>query len=197
MSITSELEAAERRLAAMINSRAAADEAQARADAVADRAERRDQLRRNADRCANHQSRYDEIFTKFGRRAPQPIADAAPPDYRRRLYAIAQSLLPSDHELVRVDPVELGPDAIGPFEGQLFEALSNEAEEPSFENLPDSVADSRARREVTDPDTGRRVIEFRAKRSFIADLNDAPRFVQRFIGKDHRVLWGEPFSRAG
>jgi flagellum-specific peptidoglycan hydrolase FlgJ len=185
------------RLARMIDSRADREERQARADAAQEAQERRDRARKAADRCAQHQLRYDSIFQKFGQRAPQPIADSAPPDYRRRLYAIAQTLLPSDHELAGVDPHELGPDAIIPFEAQLFEALSNEAENPSSDNLPETIADSRAKREVIDPETGLKTIEYRAKNSFIREMSRPARRVLRFIGKDNAVLFGPAWSKPG
>jgi hypothetical protein len=195
MSVTSELESAERRLARMIHKRADSEEAQARADAATEAQERRDRIRRNADRCAAHQARYDSMFTRFGRRAPLAIADDAPPDYRRKLYSIAQTMLPSGHMLADLDPMELDSQAIVPFEKLLFEALEAESENPSFENLPETVADSRAKLETMDPETGHRRIEWRAKTSFIKEMSMQPRRVLRFIGKNNVVLQGPPFDR--
>lgn len=197
MSMTAELEAAERRLAEMVHRKADREEAQARADAATEAQNRRDRIGRNADRCSAHQARYDGMFTKFGRRAPMAIADDAPADYRRKLYAIAQTLLPSNHMLADLDPMELDGQAIVPFEKLLFEALESESENPSFENLPETVADSRAKFETVDPETGHRRIEWRAKTSFIKELSMEPRRVLRMCDpRTQNVLFGAPFPSA-
>jgi hypothetical protein len=180
MSLTEELERAERRLAQMISRRADAEEAQARADAAAAAQERRDRIRRDMERCQAHQNRYDNVFTKFGKRAPMALADDAPPDYRRKLYALAQTMLPSGHSLADLDPMELDGSAIVPFEKLLFEALEAEAEKPTGDNMPETLDDPRAKIERRDDDTGERRIEWRAKRSFIADLSREPKRVASF-----------------
>jgi hypothetical protein len=181
VSLTSELQRAEARLNALINAKADQEEARARADAVAAAQERRDRVRRDADRCSAHQARYDGVFTKFGKRAPLALADSAPPDYRRKLYALAQTMLPSDHTLAGIDPEELDGTAIGPFEELLFKALDAEAEKPSEENLPETVADSRAKFETFDLDSGARKIEWRAKESFIKGLSMEPKRVAMLV----------------
>jgi hypothetical protein len=132
---------------------------------------RRDRMRRDAARCGEHQVRYDTAFEPHGKKAPSPLADDHPPDYRRRLFAIGQSMLPSDHELAQFDPNDLDRTVIIPFEKQLFDALRKEAENPSGDNLPETVDDPRARREVYDDDTGRKVIVYKAKQSFIKQLS--------------------------
>lgn len=181
MSMTSELQRAEKRLAAMIDRRADAEEAQARAAAAAAAQERRDRIRRDMERCQAHQHRYDNVFTKFGKRAPMALADNAPPDYRRKLYALAQTMLPSGHSLADLDPMELDGSAIVPFEKLLFEALEAEAEAPTGDNMPETLDDPRAKLERMDSDTGERRIEWRAKRSFIHDLSRPGRKVSMFL----------------
>jgi hypothetical protein len=133
------------------------------------------------------------FFQKFGKRAPLALADSAPPDYRRRLYALAQTMLPSDHTLAAIDPMELDGSAIGPFEELLFKALDAEAEKPSEENLPDTVDDPRAMLERTDSNTGLRTIEFRAKKSFIHGLSRTARKVASFQTHRGPVLVGQPW----
>ena len=165
----------------MISRRADAEEAQARADAAAEAQERRDQARRDMERCQVHQARYDNVFTKFGKRAPLALADDAPPDYRRKLYGLAQTMLPSGHSLADLDPMELDGSAIVPFEKLLFEALEAEAEAPTGDNMPETLDDPRAKLERMDSDTGERRIEWRAKRSFIHDLSRPGRKVSMFL----------------
>jgi hypothetical protein len=132
---------------------------------------RRDQMRKHAARCDEHQQNYDREFEAFGKKAPPPLADDFPPDYRRRLFTIGQSLLPSDHELAQFDPHDLDKSVIAPFEQKLFEALREQAANPTGDNLPETVDDPRARREVYDDDTGRKVIVYKAKQSFIKQLS--------------------------
>jgi hypothetical protein len=168
----------------------------ARADSYNSEAERerRDTMRRHADRCTAHQARYDSAFEPFGKRAPQAAADAFPPDYRRDLFRVGQSMLPSDHELAGVDPHdEIGPSAIAAMEAQLLQALREQAENPTGDNRADSVNDPRARRVVVDPDTGQRVTHYIAKRSFIRDFAAPVRHVLR-ISDGKRAIWGAPYS---
>jgi hypothetical protein len=154
-------------------------------------------MRKHADRCLEHQRNYAEAFEPDGKRAPQPEADAFPPEYRRRLFAIGQSMLPSDHELAQIgDPRDPDGSAIIPFEKQLFDALRKEAEEPTGDNLPEDVNDPRAKREVFDDSLGRKVITYKAKNSFIRNFVRPAHRVLRFIdpGKGI-VLYGPPFDK--
>jgi hypothetical protein len=159
--------------------------------------ERRDTMRRHADRCGEHQARYDSAFEPFGKRAPQAAADAFPPDYRRDLFRQGLSMLPSDHDLVGIDPHEdLGSGAIVPMEAKLFEALREQAENPTGDNRADSVNDPKARRVTVDPDTGQRVITYKARRSFIRDFAAPVRHVLRLMDPNKGVvLYGPPFPR--
>jgi hypothetical protein len=180
MSLSAEFQRAELRLAEMVNRRADAEEAQARADSAAEAQERRDRIRRDAERCSAHQERYDNVFTKFGKRAPMALADDEPPTYRRQLFGLGQTMLPSDHWLAKVDPMEIDGKVIAPLEQMLIEALEAENENPSVENLPETVADSRARIEKIDPETNERRIEWRARESFIKELSRPGRKVASF-----------------
>jgi hypothetical protein len=164
-----------------------------RADAL-DAEERRDKARKDRARCLDHQTRYDAVFAKHGSRAPSAVADDAPPDYRRRLFAIGQSMLPTGHALTDFDPNDIDGTAIIPLEGQLLQALDRESEEPTGDNLPEG-----APREVTkiDSATGLKKTEFFGKRSFIADLGRPGRRVARIVHvPTSRVLWGAQFSHS-
>jgi hypothetical protein len=164
-----------------------------RADAI-DQEERREKARRDAERCLEHQRAYDDSFQKFGRRAPAPAADDRARDYRRRLYAIGQSMLPTGHALTRLDPEEIDGTAIQPLEAQLLEALDRESEEPTGDNLPEGEP-----REVSKMDsaTGLRKTEFFGKRSFIHDFARPGRRVARIVHvPSSRVLFGAPFPHS-
>jgi hypothetical protein len=141
-----------------------------RADSVAEDW-RRDTMRKHADRCGEHQVRYDSMFEPFGKRAPQPEADDFPPTYRRDLFRVGQSMLPSDHDLVGFDPNDLDGTVIAPMEEKLFEALRQQAEEPTGDNVPQSPWDPKARREVFDDSLQRKIVTYVAKESFIKAMN--------------------------
>jgi hypothetical protein len=162
-----------------------------RADSL-DEEEARSKMRRDAERCRQHQERFDAAFAKFGRRAPEPAADAHPPDYRRRLYAIGQSMLPSsDHPLAKFRPDSIDGSAIAELERQLLEALDRESEEPTGDNVP-----SEGMREVTKVDsTGLKKTGFYGKRSFINDFARPGRRVLRLMDpRNGRVLLGANWS---
>jgi len=161
-----------RRLAAQLR----ADDAEAEEQEQEREESRRDTMRRHADRCDQHQRRYDEAFEGFGKKAPPPAADAFPPDYRRDLFKLGQSMLPSGHDLTKFSPDDLDHAVIIPFEAQLFEALAKEAQKPSGDNVPESPDDPQAKRERTDS-MGTRKIEWVARDSFIKAMNRAPRRV--------------------
>jgi hypothetical protein len=130
--------------------------------------ERRDRARRHADRCSEHQRRYDEAFGLFGKKAPEPAADAFPPTYRRDLFRHGQRMLPDGHELTDFDPEELSSSTIIPFEERLLDALKNEAERPSGSNLPkDGSIIERTR---TDSRSGAREVRFFGRHSFIRSM---------------------------
>jgi hypothetical protein len=139
-------------------------ERHSRADAREQVAEIEARSRKDRDRCAEHQANYDEAFAKRGTRVPMPVADERPPEFRRRLFGIGQSLLPRGHALTKFDARDLDGAAIVPFEAQLFEALDEEAENPSGSNLPLTVDDARARRERTDS-MGTKTVEWRRRRA--------------------------------
>jgi hypothetical protein len=154
----------------------------------AEREEQREQARRDRARCAEHQARFDERFTRHSVKAPLPAADEAPPTYRRRLFGIGQSLLPSGHELTGLDAADLDKSAIVEFERQLFDALDEEAESPSGSNLPKTVDDPRAKRERMDS-AGGKTVTWHAKQSFIKGMMRPARRVLAFHGRDGQIIY--------
>ncbi len=78
MSLTAELEAAERRLAAMVRRRADAEEAEARAD-------ERERVRADDLRCRDLAADYQPDYQAFGVTPPMPRADEWATQYERRL----------------------------------------------------------------------------------------------------------------
>jgi hypothetical protein len=161
----------------------------------ADREQRRDQVRRHADRCRQHQERYDAAFQQFGMKAQPPRADAFPPDYRRELFKRGQDMLPSDHPLTQFDPSDIGGDAIPELERQLIEALDQESQAPSGDNIP---GPDKPYREITKTDsTGVKKTEFYGAESFIKSLSRSGRRVARIVHiPTARVLWGKQFPDA-
>jgi hypothetical protein len=166
-----------------------------RADDAAEREQRRDEVRRHADRCRQHQEKYDAAFQGFGMKAAPPRSDAFPPDYRRELFKRGQDLLPSDHPLTQFNPEDIGGDAIAELERQLIEALDRESTEPSGDNIPPPGAPMR---EVTKVDsTGVKKTEFFGAESFIKSLGRPGRRVARIVHvPTSRVLWGRQFPDA-
>jgi hypothetical protein len=154
----------------------------------AERDEERERIRRDRDRCIEHQSRYDEAFRKFGQQAPLPAADDHPPDYRRRLFGIGQSMLPRGHKFTKFDAREIDGGAIREFERQLLQALDEEAENPSGDNLP---GPGEPLREVTKTDsaTNERVTKFYGAESFIKGLSRPARRVLAFHDRDGRIIY--------
>jgi hypothetical protein len=162
-----------------------------RADDV-EREQRRIENRRYADRCRQHQERYDAAFQQFGSKAPPPRADAFPPDYRRELFRRGQDMLPSDHPLTKFNPQDIGGDAIAELERQLIDALEQESQTPSGDNIP---GPDKPYREITKMDsTGVRKTEYYGSESFIKSLGRPGRRVLRLVDpRGPRVLLGAPW----
>jgi hypothetical protein len=162
-----------------------------RADAAEEAENERQWLRDCAEACRELQERYDSAFAPFSRKAPQPEADANPRSYRCDLFKVGQSMLPSGHELTKQsrDEMEgLSHNAFSNLERLLLAALAKEAEEPSGDNVPDDVADPRAKRERTDA-MGGKFVEYHAKRSFIADLGRRGMRVAAIHGKEGEIIY--------
>jgi hypothetical protein len=162
-------------------------ENRARADASQRLDEMEAQRLKDRQRRSEIQSRYDDVFRKFGERAPMAVADDAPRDYRRHLFGIAQNLLPRGHEMRAFKADEIGPSAIAPMEQQLFEALSQEAETPSLANLPrDGSMISRTK---VNPVTNARETHWLGRESFISQMMRPARRVVAFHDRDGRIIF--------
>jgi hypothetical protein len=148
-------------------------ERQIRADEAAEAEEKAENERQGrwdcAEACRQLQERYDEAFSHFGRRADEPKASENPRDYRCRLVADAQSLLPSDHELTKLTRRDLDSLSHEAFtknvEGPLLKAVNAEGDRPSPENTP--ADGSLIKRERVDSATGLRTIDYYGRESFV------------------------------
>jgi hypothetical protein len=198
MSMVEELRNAEARLARMINRRADAEDAEARADDAQRRADKRERIRQDDLRCRDLAAEYQSDFAAHGVEPPMPRADEWANQYERRLLSGLQRRLSPRSDLA--DPQFLGenlsPAVFASFAQMIRDEAGREAKTPSRENLPQTVADSRARFETTGPETGQRQIEWRARESFIKDMSRGGRRVLRFIGKGGDVIFGPAFDKA-
>jgi hypothetical protein len=105
-----------------------------------------------------------------------------------------QDKLPSDHPWADVDPSDLDTAAVKAIEPQVLAAAEQEAEQPSYDNLPRD--DSMIARTRTDPMTNARVTNWYGRKSFIADMTRPGRKVVRICDPaTMSVLSGRPFSR--
>jgi hypothetical protein len=153
---------------------------QIRADDAEAEQEQRDRLRRNAERCRQLQERYDTAFAHFGKRSPQPKADAKDRSYRCDLFLTAAALLPRSDDLTKLkrDELEgLSNKAFSNFERDLLERLAAEGDRPSPENTP--ADGSLIKRERTDS-MGTRIIDWFGRESFIKGLSRPGRHVASF-----------------
>jgi hypothetical protein len=175
MSMTAELEAAERKLAAMVNRRYAEEESERRAD----KAER---VRADDLRCRDLAAEYQPDYQAFGVTPPMPRADEWASDFERRLVRGLQRRLSPRSDYADSTMLDgLSPKTFDNIAKMVRDEAAREAAQPSLENLPASVYDPRARIERTDSDTGERKIEFRARESFIRELSSPGRKVAMFL----------------
>jgi hypothetical protein len=141
---------------------------QFRADDAVEAEQERDRLRRNAERCRQLQERYDTAFAHFGKRSPQPKADATPRSYRCDLFKTAAALLPRSDDLTKLsrDELEDLPNgAFSNFERDLLERLAAEGDP---ENTP--ADGSLIARHRVDDATGMRMTEYFGRESFVKDF---------------------------
>jgi hypothetical protein len=161
---------------------------------------RRERARRDAERCVEHQKRYDDVFGLFGQRAPEPKAGSFPPDYRRDLFRNGQDMLPDGHEMTGFHPRDLDGSMIVPFEQKLIDALTAEAENPTGSNVPQSPWEPRARREVFDDSLSRKIVVYKAKESFIKAMG-RPGLRAFFITPDtvagQKINWDPALETGG
>ena len=186
MSVTSELAEAERRLARMVSVRADAEERQARAD----KAER---VRADDLRCRDLAAEYQGDYQGFGVSPPLPGGNEWSDDYERRLVKGLQRRLSPRNSYADDSMLDgLRGKAFDNIARTIRDEAAQEAASPCPENLPESVSDPRAMVDRTDA-MGQRRIEFRARTSFIKEMNAPAQRVVRLIGKGGDVIFGPPF----
>ncbi len=168
MSVTSELADAERRLARMINSRADSEEREARAD-------RTERVRRDDLRCRDLAAEYQADYAAHGVEPPMPRADEWSGQFEKRLLRGLQRRLSPDNDLADPSILDTPPEALANFSKMIRDEAAKEAHSPCEANLPLSVSDPRAIVDRTDA-MGQRRIEFRARTSFIKEMNAPPEF---------------------
>ena len=188
MSVASELQRAEARLAALIHNRADSEEREARAD----KAER---VRRDDLRCRDLAAEYQSDYAAHGVSPPLPGGNEWSDDYERRLVRGLQRRLSPRSSYADDSMLDgLKGRAFDNIAQSIRDEAAREAASPCPENLPESVSDPRAMIDRTDA-LGQHRIEFQAKRSFIADMSPEPMRVLRFVGKGGEILFGPPVAR--
>jgi len=162
---------------------------QARADAA--------QAKADALKRVEIAERYDEAFRSFGERVPMPTADERPGAFRKRLFENLRRRLPEDHEWASVRADDIPASARAQIEAMVIKAAKVEAERPSVENLPRDGA--LLRRDLVDPMSGQRSIEWHGRESFIKQMgNPLKQRVVRFLDrKTNAVIMGAPMPRIG
>ena len=177
MSLTDRLDGSTRRIDNLLNVMGRREiERQAAQDAERMMAER-EQARADSEKKRVIQTRYDDAFSAFGTRAPQPVEGERPGQYRRRMFELLRTKLPTSNEWSGVRADDVPASARQQIEALVIKAAMAEGLKPSVENLPRDG--SLIRRERTDQDTGARSIEWAGRRSFIADMGRESQLVAR------------------
>jgi hypothetical protein len=169
--------------------RARRDAARMRADDALELEEQREKARKDRVRNVEHQSRYDSIFAKHGARAPSPVVNERPPAFRRRLFSLAQSLLPSaKHPLAKFRADSIDGSAIAELERQLLRAVEDQATHPTGDNIPRA---GEPLKEVTrvDDATGYKETSFYGQESFIKGMGRPGRRVIALHDRDGRIIY--------
>jgi hypothetical protein len=181
MPITSDLAAAERRLAEMVNRRADAEQRDLAAD-------QRSQEMLDAEKRIALQARFEDTFQPYGERAPAPAADESVPSYHKHLLRTVQKKLsPADDrvlsgtnnttvgDLARLPVNEMTRTLRDGFDPLFHQAASLQAEKPHVSTLPPE-GEFVARHRVDE--AGRSTTEFHGRESFIKGLSRPGRLVQ-------------------
>ena len=180
-----------RRIDGLLDTMARREAERRRAEDAARMMAEREQARADSERRREIQVKYDSAFEAFGTRAPQPVEGERPGAYRRRMFELLRTKLPSDHEWADVRADDVPASARTQIEALVIKAAMAEGLKPSPENLPRDG--SLIRRERTDQDTGARSIEWLGRRSFIADMGRESQLVARIADPRRGIVhWGEP-----
>jgi hypothetical protein len=141
----------------------------------------RDQQEYQRAALRTHQSRYDELLRRVGRRAPDPVLGQDELTYRQEVCRMMkQTFLPRTHQLYPVQMRQLRVDALNA--PQLFAAVEAEAFNPAHvppgELMPREVIDPYGKTTMikfVGPECfvkrmgrpGRRVVGFRTDQGFV------------------------------
>jgi hypothetical protein len=167
--------------------------AQWRADDAATAARERERARINHETRERIRFAYADAFSEWGAEPPLPLENEPYDRYRSRLLQAHVHRLPAEHEFAKVEVGTLAPAVRDQVERIVLSDSIRESRSPSGSNLPDTVADPRAVRNVIDHETGRRETRYFARTSFIKALTRPGGIVQRVTDGAGRVLLGKPF----
>jgi hypothetical protein len=134
---------------------------------------REDLLRAHAS-ARVYQERYEQAFTPWGMRAPEPIVGEPVDDYRRNLAEKATRLLPDGNNLKPVQFRALKNDALDILEPQLIKECGQAA------YRADSVPLGQMRRVEERDANGNKTIRFIGQECFVRDLMPPSRRVIGF-----------------
>ena len=157
--------------------------------AQADAADRRAKVFKDAEQRLETQSKYDEVFQRYGEKCPPPVADVDPADYRFSSMKMARDRLSRANDR-KIDPkynTTVGEIAgtplggmhddvlFGVWEPNVLKAAQTQAERPHTSTLP--PAGQFVSRVAVD-DTGRRKVEYFGRESFVKGFSTPGRRVK-------------------
>ena len=184
-----------RRIDAMLNNLANREAERQRAEDAEREEARRVRMRDNAERRRQFGARYADALRLLASKCRRQSTARSTGEYRKRLYEGLRRKLPSDHSLADVDADDIPGSAARIFEQQLLEAAKLEAAKPSVENLP--ASGELVRRDLTDPMTGLRTINWHGRESFIKQMSRGGQKVLRIVNpRTGAILMGAPMDRA-
>lgn len=174
-------------------------DAEARADAVAEKQKRlarmeRDLLAQVQANTTDFMARCDDVLAPYNVRAPMPVAGEDENGYKRRLLTLLQERLPSHHPLYKLNMGAIRGDALDVFAEQVIDAAIASAFDPSsvpHGHIVERIAD--------DPYSGQKRKEYIGDTSFIADpaygARPGRKVLRLLDPKTGRILVGPPVDR--
>jgi hypothetical protein len=141
---------------------------------------------KSMDAMTANQLRWDEAFSPWNRRCPEPRADELSGDFARRVCRVAKKYLPITSELNNLNFSQMDDNILSKFEPRLRGELAAAARNPS--TVPENTL-----REISsiDQKTGARVTEFVGQKPFVLMEGYGYRPGRRlvnFIGRDGRGI---------
>jgi hypothetical protein len=90
-----------------------------------------EQLQQQLRAARMYQERFDNVLKQVGMRAPQPVLDQAPDDYRRETLRTMKLKFLQNHKLGKINMRGLpSGDVLNNFEAQVLAAVPREANDP-------------------------------------------------------------------